>query len=1011
MAETPNEATLALLLPGGDRRPLPAKGAWIVGSDAGCELVLEGPGVSGRHLTVAPLKSGGYGVKVLDADADTRLNGKRVRSARLEKGDRLRLGELELVLVSPKSSKTALVAAARARAAEESGRLPQIPGLKVERALGRGSHGVVYLALQENLQRQVALKLLSKKLSQDAAFVERFQDEARAAAALHHANVATVFDVGEHEGRPYLLMEYMDQGSVEDRLTQSGRLPWRAVLGILRDAAAGLEYAESKGIVHRDIKPANLMQTSGGGTKIVDLGLAAAASEETGGKIQGTPHFMPPEQARGEAVDTRADLYALGASAWRMLTGETPFQGADARAILRAVQEQPLPNLSEVADDVPSGVQALIESLMRKDPDARPRSATQAREQIERLIQGQAAPASGGGGGAATKSRAPKALVSLVVAAVLIGAAAFLVPDLLSSDKPAPDDGQPDANGNSGVPEVVDGGAALVDVEPGSGEVASGQQGSTGTDPQSTASSTEENVTAQEGSGDEELAALEAQANSALELVSTLSDASARRTALLELAATYPGTTAASRALDQARSMAAELAGSTTPNEGGATQEPAPGGNVLNEGLEALDPRVQIEAQLRELVYRSDGELLAPQVAFDQLGSYSALEGSATEQVVAETLTALRTELGERYAARQAAVLEQAYADVSDGKFEIAEGNLREHYAWLMQPGPNAAVDEAAQRAARERAMDPLEVADGGLTVAVRHQRSEIESAAALIAAMPGYEVRLEEYRRQGDRKTLAEACAPGGALRQALDRLDGNGLAKTWGDLQALLESNAYRERAESERLRAVSAARAWEVLRVGWDASEWRRNSIQLPGERRTVVDVLSVFADGLSVQGSSGPRTLSLMDFAGDPSAIDSLFQGRLTRSYTPVENAEIAAWIDLASIQSGLTRFVSILPQSGLPSVDDDLVDDFERDLVARARWHGGGASALVADPEAECIQQLADVLEAWSEGRYDSAAFALEQLLGTHSDQLLVWCLWSGEGIAQPVSWPPRPEEL
>jgi serine/threonine protein kinase len=87
--------------------------------------------------------------------------------------------------------------------------------------------------------------------------------------------VATVFDVGEHEGRPFLLMEYMDQGSVEDRLTQSGRLPWRAVLGILRDAAAGLEYAESKGIVHRDIKPANLMQTSGGGTKIVDLGLAA----------------------------------------------------------------------------------------------------------------------------------------------------------------------------------------------------------------------------------------------------------------------------------------------------------------------------------------------------------------------------------------------------------------------------------------------------------------------------------------------------------------------------------------------------------------------------------------------------------------------------------------------------------------------------------------------------------------------------------------------------------------
>ena len=644
MAESRDAASLALLLPGGERRPLPSKGAWIVGSDATCDLVVTGEGVAARHVTLAPLKSGGYGVKVMDEQAQTRLNGQKVRSARLEKGDRLQLGSQELVVVAPKSSKAALAAAARARAAEDSGRLPQIPGLQVERALGRGSNGTVYLAMQEKLQRKVAVKLLSKKLSQDAAFVQRFLDEARAAAALHHANVATVFDVGEHEGRPYLLMEYMDQGSVEDRLAQNGQLPWRAVLGILRDAAAGLEYAESKGIVHRDIKPANLMQTSGGGTKIVDLGLAAPASEETGGKIQGTPHFMPPEQARGEAVDTRADLYALGASAWRMLTGETPFQGSDARAILRAVQEEPLPDLDELVDDVPAGVRALVVDLLRKDPDARPRSAAAVRERVEQLMN-QGGGAGGAAGGYQRKSRAPKAIVSLVVAIALLAGVFKGLPLILGSGE---DDVKP---GNTDpAPIVSDEGA-------GNGEDVGGPPALVqDTGGPNNAGDPDENSS--ESAGDAELAAMEAEASSALGLVSTLSDAQAKRTALLELAATYPGTTAATLALEQARELGAQLA-SGEGQLGGAGGNPSGtgSGNVLEEGIQSVDPLADLIAEWTGLVESPTGELEPPQVALDKLGAFSPLAGSLSEDQVSEALGEFRTTLLARYDARQSAVL------------------------------------------------------------------------------------------------------------------------------------------------------------------------------------------------------------------------------------------------------------------------------------------------------------------------------------------------------------------
>ncbi len=243
--------------------------------------------------------------------------------------------------------------------------------------------------------------------------MRRFEAEARAAAALNHPNVVTVYDVGEHAGVHYLSMEYMDRGTLEDRVQREGALPWKAVLEILRDAAGGLAYAESRGIVHRDLKPANLMQNHAGATKIADLGLAthieAEEQQSAEKKVFGTAHFMAPEQARGEKVDHRSDLYALGATAYRLLTAHTPYEGATSRDILRAMlREDPRP-IAALKADVPAPVIALVERLMRKDPALRFGSARELLLEIERLRNADGAAPAASASGAASERARPRA--------------------------------------------------------------------------------------------------------------------------------------------------------------------------------------------------------------------------------------------------------------------------------------------------------------------------------------------------------------------------------------------------------------------------------------------------------------------------------------------------------------------------------------------------------------------------------------------------------------------------
>ena len=370
---------------GGQGVDLPAVGTLVVGSSrerAG--FVVDGQGIDEAHCAIGRTKEGDWAVKDLGSRNGTVVNGQRVSTARLREGDQIVLGTRRLE-VRP---------AGAARKPAESVKPADLParigGYRVERLIGRGGMGLVALAVQESLSRPVALKILASKLAADADFVRRFQAEARAAAALSHPNVVIVYDVGEANGSHYLSMEFMAGGSLEQKVAGGRPLPWRTVLSVLSDAAAGLAYAESRGIVHRDIKPANLMYSGTGTVKIADLGLATTLEQEAneaegGRKVYGTPHFISPEQARGEAVDHRSDLYSLGATAYRLLTGHTPFEGATSRDILRALQTQEPQPLHELVPGLPPELEAVVTRLMEKDARQRFPSAESLRRECERL--------------------------------------------------------------------------------------------------------------------------------------------------------------------------------------------------------------------------------------------------------------------------------------------------------------------------------------------------------------------------------------------------------------------------------------------------------------------------------------------------------------------------------------------------------------------------------------------------------------------------------------------------
>lgn len=256
--------------------------------------------------------------------------------------------------------------------------------------LGRGGMGIVYKAVDNKLKRSVALKFLPVEWTHDPQAEERFHREAQAAAALDHPNICTVFEIDEAEGRKFISMAYIEGESLRDRIRR-GPLSIDEALGLGLQIAEGLKEAHRKGIVHRDIKSSNIMVTKDGQAKIMDFGLArvsGCAMLTKEGMTVGTIAYMSPEQARGEPVDHRSDIWSLGVVLYEMLGGRLPFRGDHDQTILFSILKDPPRPLLDVRPDVPPPLEHVVGKALEKDPGRRYQSVEELIDDLRSLAAG-----------------------------------------------------------------------------------------------------------------------------------------------------------------------------------------------------------------------------------------------------------------------------------------------------------------------------------------------------------------------------------------------------------------------------------------------------------------------------------------------------------------------------------------------------------------------------------------------------------------------------------------------
>ena len=253
----------------------------------------------------------------------------------------------------------------------------------IDRELGRGGMGIVYLAHEVHLDRLVAIKLLPPERAVDPNLRERFLREARLAAKLSHPNIIPIHSVAESGEFVYYIMAFVDGETLADRVRTRGPLTGTEGARILREVAWALSHAHSQGLVHRDVKPDNILLEAGSGRALVaDFGIAAATADPGTHGVAGTPEFMSPEQASGVAADARTDIYSLGATAFFAFSGRLPFEGRTATEILaKHVTETP-PTLASSGITVPRRIQALVDQCLAKDPARRPATADAVADQL-----------------------------------------------------------------------------------------------------------------------------------------------------------------------------------------------------------------------------------------------------------------------------------------------------------------------------------------------------------------------------------------------------------------------------------------------------------------------------------------------------------------------------------------------------------------------------------------------------------------------------------------------------
>ncbi len=264
----------------------------------------------------------------------------------------------------------------------------QIENYLIQAQLGEGGMGTVYRALETNLDRTVAIKVLNTDLARDPSIVERFRSEARAQANLNHTNIATLYAFLVFQGNPVMVMEYVEGDTFQQLVNRRGPLPSEEAVPLFRQALLGISAAHRMGIVHRDIKPSNLMLNRAGIVKVMDFGIAKVASSvnnltRTGAQM-GTVFYMSPEQVKGERVDIRSDIYSLGITLYELLTANVPFSASSEFQVLNDHVNTPPPPPSKFYPYLPKGLENIILKSLAKNPDERFQTAEEFGAALER---------------------------------------------------------------------------------------------------------------------------------------------------------------------------------------------------------------------------------------------------------------------------------------------------------------------------------------------------------------------------------------------------------------------------------------------------------------------------------------------------------------------------------------------------------------------------------------------------------------------------------------------------